>query len=218
LSIRVRGKASESRIYLGRVASDGTPPVARLANDSCGRCSFPKRPDFRRTANFEYSFRTRSTTPPGKSTQFASSDLDPFGSDAASDPFGSDAVSGRRPDGPHRGRERLCPRNRRDGHPPAALPRCGRRLPRERADRVARNRGADRFSAPCRPACRSPCPGAAGAEVPIISVEVALAAMFVLRADRSPGCPWCVLVIAVAITAAAVIGLRRISERRRLGL
>ncbi len=96
--------------------------------------------------------------------------------------------------------------------------RCGRRLPRERADRVARNRGADRFSAPCRPACRSRCPGAAGAEVPIVSVEVALAAIFLLHADRSPRCPWCVLVIAVAITAAAVIGLRRISERRRLGL
>lgn len=133
------------------------------------------------------------------------------------DPIGSDAASGRRPDGPHGGLERLCPRNRRNGHPAAALPRCGRRLPRERADRVARNRGADRFSAPCRPACRSRCPGAAGAEVPIVSVEVALAAIFLLHADRSPRCPWCVLVIAVAITAAAVIGLRRISERRRYG-
>jgi hypothetical protein len=38
------------------------------------------------------------------------------------------------------------------------------------------NGGADRFSAPCRSACRSRCPGAAGAEVPIIGVEVALAA------------------------------------------
>jgi hypothetical protein len=92
--------------------------------------------------------------------------------------------------------ERLPSRNRRNGHPPAALPRCERRLPRERADRVPRNGGADRFSAPRRPGCKSPFPGAAGAEVPIISVEVALAAIFSFTLI-GPRCPWSVPVIAV---------------------
>jgi hypothetical protein len=56
------------------------------------------------------------------------------------------------------------------------------------------------------------------AEVPIISVEVALAAIFSFALIGSLGVPWWVPVIAVAITVAAVIELRRVSERRRIGL
>jgi hypothetical protein len=56
------------------------------------------------------------------------------------------------------------------------------------------------------------------AEVPIISVEVALAAIFSFALIGSLGVPWWVAVIAVAITVAAVIELPRVSERRRIGL
>jgi hypothetical protein len=56
------------------------------------------------------------------------------------------------------------------------------------------------------------------AEVPIVSVEVALAAIFCFTLIGSLGVPWWVPVIAVAITVAAVIELRRLSDRRRLGL
>jgi hypothetical protein len=56
------------------------------------------------------------------------------------------------------------------------------------------------------------------AEVPIISVEVALAAIFSFTLIGSLGVPWWVPVIAVAIAVAAAIELRRLSDRRRLGL
>ena len=47
---------------------------------------------------------------------------------------------------------------------------------------------------------------------------VALAAIFSFTLIGSLGVPWWVPVIAVAITVAAVIELRRLSDRRRLGL
>jgi len=61
-------------------------------------------------------------------------------------------------------------------------------------------------------------PALLAAEVPIISVEVALAAIFSFTLIGSLDVPWWVPVIAVAITVAAVIELRRLSDRRRLGL
>ena len=61
-------------------------------------------------------------------------------------------------------------------------------------------------------------PALLAAEVPIISIEVALAAIFSSTLIGSLGVSWWVPVIAVAITVAAVIELRRISERRRIGL
>jgi hypothetical protein len=61
-------------------------------------------------------------------------------------------------------------------------------------------------------------PALLAAEVPIISVEVTLVAIFSFTLVGPLGVPWWVPVVAVAITAAAVMGLRRISERRRRGL
>jgi GNAT superfamily N-acetyltransferase len=61
-------------------------------------------------------------------------------------------------------------------------------------------------------------PALLAAEVPIISVEVALTAIFSFTLIGPLGLPWWAPVIAVAVAAAAVLGLRRLSERRRLGL
>jgi hypothetical protein len=56
------------------------------------------------------------------------------------------------------------------------------------------------------------------AEVPIITVEVALAAIFSFTLIAPLGVPWWVPVIAVAIMGGAVAGLRRFSKRHRTGL
>ncbi len=56
------------------------------------------------------------------------------------------------------------------------------------------------------------------AEVPIIIVEVALAAIFSFTLIAPLGVPWWVPVIAVAVMAGAVAGLRRVSERKQTGL
>ena len=61
-------------------------------------------------------------------------------------------------------------------------------------------------------------PALLAAEVPIISVEIALTAIFSFTLIAPLGVPWWVPVLAVAITAAAVTGLHRLSERHRLGL
>jgi hypothetical protein len=54
--------------------------------------------------------------------------------------------------------------------------------------------------------------------VPIISVEIALTAIFSFTLVGPLGVPWWAPVVAIAIAGAGVIGLRRLSERRRLGL
>ena len=56
------------------------------------------------------------------------------------------------------------------------------------------------------------------AEVPIIAVEVALAAIFSFTLISPLGITWWLPAIAVALTAAIVIGLRRLSGRHQLGL
>jgi hypothetical protein len=56
------------------------------------------------------------------------------------------------------------------------------------------------------------------AEVPIIAVEVALAAIFSFTLISPLGVPWWVPAIAVALMAGAVVGLRRLSGRYRMGL
>jgi hypothetical protein len=61
-------------------------------------------------------------------------------------------------------------------------------------------------------------PALLAAEVPIISVEIALVAIFSFTLVGPLGLPWWIPIIAIAVTAAAVIGLRRVSDRRRLGL
>ena len=61
-------------------------------------------------------------------------------------------------------------------------------------------------------------PALVAAEVPIITVEVALAAVFSFTLIAPLGVPWWVPAIAVAVQAGAVVGLRRVSERRRTGL
>jgi uncharacterized membrane protein YbhN (UPF0104 family) len=61
-------------------------------------------------------------------------------------------------------------------------------------------------------------PALLAAEVPIITVEVALAAIFSFTLVAPLGVPWWIPAIAVGLMAAAVIGLRRLSERRRIGL
>jgi uncharacterized membrane protein YbhN (UPF0104 family) len=60
-------------------------------------------------------------------------------------------------------------------------------------------------------------PALLAAEVPIISIEVALAAIFSFTLIGPLGIPWWVPIILVAATVAAVIGLRRVSDRRQLG-
>jgi hypothetical protein len=61
-------------------------------------------------------------------------------------------------------------------------------------------------------------PALLAAEVPIISVEIALTAIFSFTLVGPLGVPWWAPVIAVAIAGAVVLGLRRLSNRRRLGL
>ncbi|MGA2926156.1 MAG: lysylphosphatidylglycerol synthase domain-containing protein [Solirubrobacteraceae bacterium] len=56
------------------------------------------------------------------------------------------------------------------------------------------------------------------AEVPIITVEVALAALFSFTLIAPLGVPWWMPTIAVMAVAAVVVGLRRISEHHRTGL
>ena len=56
------------------------------------------------------------------------------------------------------------------------------------------------------------------AEVPIITVEVALAAIFSFTLIAPLGVPWWVPAIAVAIMGGAAAALRRVSNRHRTGL
>lgn len=61
-------------------------------------------------------------------------------------------------------------------------------------------------------------PALLAAEVPIIGVEVALAAVFSFTLVGPLGVPWWVPAILVAVTIAAMIGLHHLSDQRRLGL
>jgi uncharacterized membrane protein YbhN (UPF0104 family) len=61
-------------------------------------------------------------------------------------------------------------------------------------------------------------PALLAAEVPIISVEIALTAIFSFTLVGPLGIPWWAPVIAVAVAGAAVHGLGRVSHRRQLGL
>jgi len=61
-------------------------------------------------------------------------------------------------------------------------------------------------------------PALLAAEVPIISVEVALAAIFSFTLIAPLGVPWWVPALAVAVTGAAILGLDRLSDHHRLGL
>jgi uncharacterized membrane protein YbhN (UPF0104 family) len=56
------------------------------------------------------------------------------------------------------------------------------------------------------------------AEVPIISVEIALTAVFSFTLIGPLGIPWWAPVLAIAVTAIAVRGLRQVAERHQLGL
>ncbi|HEY2318355.1 MAG TPA: hypothetical protein VGH67_08665, partial [Solirubrobacteraceae bacterium] len=57
-------------------------------------------------------------------------------------------------------------------------------------------------------------PALLAAEVPIISVEIALTAVFSFTLIGPLGVPWWASAIAVAIAGAAVLGLSRLSNRR----
>lgn len=61
-------------------------------------------------------------------------------------------------------------------------------------------------------------PALVAAEIPIITVEVVLAAVFSFTLIAALGIPWWVPAIAVALMGGAVFGLRRVSECRRTGL
>jgi uncharacterized membrane protein YbhN (UPF0104 family) len=61
-------------------------------------------------------------------------------------------------------------------------------------------------------------PALLAAEVPIISVEIALTAIFSFTLVGPLGIPWWVPVAAIAIAGTALVGLSRLSDRRRLGL
>ena len=61
-------------------------------------------------------------------------------------------------------------------------------------------------------------PALVTAEVPIITVEVALAAIFSFTLIAPLGVPWWVPVIAVAIVGGAVAAMRRVSKLHRTGL
>jgi hypothetical protein len=61
-------------------------------------------------------------------------------------------------------------------------------------------------------------PALLAAEVPIIGVEAVLTAVFSFTLIGPLGTPWWVPVLAIAIALAVMSGLRRISDRRRLGL
>jgi uncharacterized membrane protein YbhN (UPF0104 family) len=61
-------------------------------------------------------------------------------------------------------------------------------------------------------------PALMAAEVPIITVEIALVAIFSFTLIAPLGVPWWVPAIAVALTAGVVAALRRVSDRHRTGL
>jgi uncharacterized membrane protein YbhN (UPF0104 family) len=61
-------------------------------------------------------------------------------------------------------------------------------------------------------------PALLAAEVPIITVEVALAAAFSFTLIAPLGLPWWVPTIAVVVTAGSVVALRHVSRCRRTGL
>jgi hypothetical protein len=61
-------------------------------------------------------------------------------------------------------------------------------------------------------------PALLAAEVPIITVEVALAAIFSFTLVAPLGVAWWVPVIAVGVVAGAIAALRRVCERRQAGL
>lgn len=61
-------------------------------------------------------------------------------------------------------------------------------------------------------------PALVAAEVPIITVEVVLAAVFSFTLIAALGIPWWAPAIAVVLMGGAVIGLRHVSECRRTGL
>ncbi len=61
-------------------------------------------------------------------------------------------------------------------------------------------------------------PALLAAEVPIIAVEIALTAIFSFTLVGPLGIPWWTPMIAIAVVVAGGAGLRRISDRRRLGL
>jgi hypothetical protein len=61
-------------------------------------------------------------------------------------------------------------------------------------------------------------PALLAAEVPIITVEVALAAVFSFTLVSPLGVSWWIPTIAVGLMVVAVIGLRRFSEHHRMGL
>jgi uncharacterized membrane protein YbhN (UPF0104 family) len=61
-------------------------------------------------------------------------------------------------------------------------------------------------------------PALLAAEIPIISVEAVLTAMFSFTLIGPLGTPWWVPVLAIAIALAVMTGLRRLSDRRQLGL
>jgi uncharacterized membrane protein YbhN (UPF0104 family) len=61
-------------------------------------------------------------------------------------------------------------------------------------------------------------PALLAAEVPIIAVEVALAAVFSFTLVAPLGIPWWIPAIAVGLMAGAVVGLRRLSRQHRMGL
>ena len=61
-------------------------------------------------------------------------------------------------------------------------------------------------------------PALLAAEIPIITVEVTLAAIFSFTLVAPLQVPWWIPAIAVGLTMLAVLGLRRLSERRQMGL
>lgn len=79
------------------------------------------------------------------------------------------------------------------------------------ATRVACLRTAAPDTSPAVPALLT-------AEVPMIAVEVALAALFSFTLIGPLGIPWWLPVIAVGLTTGAALTLRRLSDRHRLGL
>ncbi len=60
-------------------------------------------------------------------------------------------------------------------------------------------------------------PALVAAEVPIITIEIVLAALFSFTLIAPLGVPWWVPVIAVGLMGGVVVGLRRLSERRHTG-
>jgi hypothetical protein len=60
-------------------------------------------------------------------------------------------------------------------------------------------------------------PALIAAEIPIIAVEIALAAIFSFTLIAALGIPWWLPVIAVLVIAVAGFALQRVSKRRRLG-